>query len=799
MWATWTRSRSNTGFHELLLAHLSFWLLAAFPLVKCAGNLALCRATDSEMGSTHLYLQIFLSRVIRHGVPLWNPLTMCGYPAAGDLRLGAFHPISLLHFLFGPIWAVNVATCVASALGASMMYGCARHFGISRFGAWISGLCYGFSGYLVGHGIITGDYTVVLAYPWVPASVWALSSVWRRRDLGSVAAAALAWATLIVSGNIPMLLMTLLVFCIVALGVFPLRDLIRGSLHGIAAALLTIALSLPFLYLSLHWLRQSALRVPVESIYSFPYDRLLPEHLLMLIFPHILGDEVNSIFWGRLSYSACLGYIGLLPLLLSILPACKLTSKGVGRVFFFGSVIGLFLGGGYPPLFQWAAGLPGWVQAIQGPAQFVFLFVLFASLGAGIGWDQFDSWPASRKKRRAIGAAVFCAVGALILWAIFVRKGSSYLWTELIARMLNHPFSALPVQLRSQMAGNANFATITFMKARDAVVWAFGLLAAGSALAYWGWKCDGVARRATHTLFVLLLISDLPVFLESMTSVSSSALNAPASVANTVKAGTSPEFRSHAPLDPPYELWSIAFTRPALWGSTRFMDRRLSELARIHERQALGYQSDIRFSRLSPLADFLGERVILSRPDFMLKDQRLTETLTAKDVRIYENRQAMPRASFIPNPQFGVSDRAALLATTAEDFQPTRTVYIAEPNPGSLNIEGLASPNPPMLIKEDTRQSVWKFDKATTGLSVLVVSDVFDPWWRAFADGREMPIARANYAFRAVLLPEGTQSLRFEYCPPLFRPLLFLAGTALALCLLALTTGGWRRKIGDGS
>jgi len=45
----------------------------------------------------------------------------------------------------------------------------------------------------------------------------------------------------------------------------------------------------------------------------------------------------------------------------------------------------------------------------------------------------------------------------------------------------------------------------------------------------------------------------------------------------------------------------------------------------------------------------------------------------------------------------------------------------------------------------------------------LVLSDVYYPGWRATVDGVPAEIQRADYVFRAVLLPPGEHTVRMEF------------------------------------
>jgi uncharacterized membrane protein YfhO len=68
----------------------------------------------------------------------------------------------------------------------------------------------------------------------------------------------------------------------------------------------------------------------------------------------------------------------------------------------------------------------------------------------------------------------------------------------------------------------------------------------------------------------------------------------------------------------------------------------------------------------------------------------------------------------------------------------------------------------------------------------VVIVDAYDPGWRAWVDGRETSVLRANVAFRAVAVGAGRHEVELRY-----RPRALGAGIAVsALSLLALAAGG---------
>lgn len=70
----------------------------------------------------------------------------------------------------------------------------------------------------------------------------------------------------------------------------------------------------------------------------------------------------------------------------------------------------------------------------------------------------------------------------------------------------------------------------------------------------------------------------------------------------------------------------------------------------------------------------------------------------------------------------------------------------------------------------------------------LYLSDTYYPGWRAYVDGKETKVYRANLAFRAIEVPKGRHTVVFKYVP-----MSFYIGLALTIVGIALCTWLWRR------
>jgi uncharacterized membrane protein YfhO len=77
--------------------------------------------------------------------------------------------------------------------------------------------------------------------------------------------------------------------------------------------------------------------------------------------------------------------------------------------------------------------------------------------------------------------------------------------------------------------------------------------------------------------------------------------------------------------------------------------------------------------------------------------------------------------------------------------------------------------------------------------SLLVLTDVHYPGWKAWVDGRRAPIERVNYLLRGVALPAGSHTIEFTYAPASWR-----AGWIVSLLASIVVAGlallGWRRR-----
>jgi uncharacterized membrane protein YfhO len=98
-------------------------------------------------------------------------------------------------------------------------------------------------------------------------------------------------------------------------------------------------------------------------------------------------------------------------------------------------------------------------------------------------------------------------------------------------------------------------------------------------------------------------------------------------------------------------------------------------------------------------------------------------------------------------------------------------------------VEGSPLPVIPTPKPEWTARRVNDFELEVNAFapSVLVVSQIHYPGWKAYVDGNSVPVKRANYAFPAIFISQGRHHVRFS-----FEPWTFKAGLSVTVLTLIL-------------
>jgi hypothetical protein len=131
---------------------------------------------------------------------------------------------------------------------------------------------------------------------------------------------------------------------------------------------------------------------------------------------------------------------------------------------------------------------------------------------------------------------------------------------------------------------------------------------------------------------------------------------------------------------------------------------------------------------------------------------------------LFENVRAFPRAFLVRRAR---SVPAPQLLDQLRDLDPGEEVLITDPLPPgwSAGPPGERTPLPPVRVVSYAPEHV-SLEAEAPVPAVLVLSDTFDPRWRAWDNGQPAPIVRADHALRAVFLAPGRHRVEFRYRQP---------------------------------
>jgi hypothetical protein len=143
---------------------------------------------------------------------------------------------------------------------------------------------------------------------------------------------------------------------------------------------------------------------------------------------------------------------------------------------------------------------------------------------------------------------------------------------------------------------------------------------------------------------------------------------------------------------------------------------------------------------------------------------------------LYEIKSVVPRAYIVTKYSVEKDSVKILQRLSATEFDPLSEVVL----------DSDVSLVPPALSSarvdiQRYKNSTVTIATATNGESILVLADSFYPGWKAYLDGTETAILRANHFYRAVRLPSGVHQVEFRY-----EPRSFMIGAMISLATLVL-------------
>lgn len=703
----------------------------------------------------------FLARSLHEGQsPFWTPNVFAGWPQIADPQSVIFSPLHLLlaAFALAPSFrasdAVVFAALFLGGLGVILFF---RDRGWHVAGALVAALAFAFGGAAASRIQHIGE---VLSLAYLPLAMWSLTRALERESWRfGLLAGILGGLIAVGRDQVALLSLYLLAGMVIAYWAgADARVRLRASIKPLVAAAVAgaIVAAVPVLLTLL--LAEGSNR-PGFDFVSAGRGSLHPAHLLTLAFADLFGAADPAVpFWGPPSFAwgstdlflaQNMGqlYLGALPLV---------------------AIVGLGLARG-----------PLWSRDIRFIAIAAAVAILY-----GLGWYTpafrlfYELVPGVTLYRRPADAAFL--IGALL----------AVLGGYLVHRCLSRPRNPAT---RAQWEVGVAIAGLVVAAALAAALYAGKLAVAtkpiiiGAAFAAAALVVLLFARRLEHRplLAAALLATFTTADLAWNNAPNESTGLSPAvydalrvDTKNQTIALLKQKLAEHVAPDrrDRVELIGIAYPWPNIslihdfdhvFGHNPLRLKDFAAATGVGDTVATPDQrtfSPLYPSYRSPFADLFGLRLIatgvpVERIDSSLKPGDLNFIARTADAYVYENPRALPRAFLVGNWQR--VDFAELIRDGWPELDPRRTVLLEQAPAESL------PPTEPVGTARIVHYGNTEVTIETNSpaAALLVLTDVWHPWWRGDVDGTHAQILKADVLFRAVAVPAGRHVVRFSFHP----------------------------------
>lgn len=668
-------------------------------------------------------------------LPLWNPYMFGGMPFLADIQTQVFYPVNwILVPFFAPdqsrvFWLVELKCVLHVLLGAVSFYLLMRDRGLSAWSGIVSALTFAFGGFMVSHVI---HLTIVSTFAWFPLVLLFFLRVLRTGAPGAAAAGA------------------------VALGMANLAGHPQMSLHIVYALLLLFVL-----FLAANWQRERSLilrrhiplfvlliaggfalsavvYIPAWRLSGYTVRELLtyaesaevsfpPAGAITLFVPKFFGSVTGAgtdsvRYWGgpmaHFYWETCL-YLGITPLLLA---TCGILAGRDRLRWAFVALAGvaiLLALGRHTPLYRLAFEfLPG-LDRFRIPARFVGLFGTAVAFLAGLGAEAMTG---PDHKRSALRFPLRLLFVPLVLGVVF--------WALLAAGSLNRLMPIFGLQEAHSNALRQTGVAVALLAIATLLLW----------LRLRRRENPSGVARISAPLLVLLTFVDLYLF------------------GHGFAAGRVAPERFY----PRSALVSQLQARKAA-GPFRVNARHESQML-LQRNEGLLWELEL-LEGYTPLrlADVAAFDIPLQRRNDLFNVAYRIDVDSARGrLRMIDNPTALPRA-WLTDTCIVVSDRQAILELLTDSAFDYRRVAILEkePSPRPESRSGTVFGGSVRIVERTADHMKLEAECAVS--SLLMLSEVFYPEWRALVDGQRTEILRADFCLRCIALPAGRHVVTIDY------------------------------------
>ena len=160
---------------------------------------------------------------------------------------------------------------------------------------------------------------------------------------------------------------------------------------------------------------------------------------------------------------------------------------------------------------------------------------------------------------------------------------------------------------------------------------------------------------------------------------------------------------------------------------------------------------------------------------------------------VYLHQTGLPRAFFVKSIK-KAKQLDILHHLRDGDFSPIETVFVENDLPQP--VEPFDSTVSVKMIEK--QNEYLKFDVNASGNNFLFISEIYYPVsWKAYIDGKEVPIIKSDFAFRGLIVPKGKHIVEMKFVSEAFekgKTISIILNILIALTFFVGLFFEWRKK-----
>jgi|GEM_PF-6680463 len=731
--------------------------------------------------------------------PLWNPLSFSGMPLFADIQSGVLYFLNTAIALLSPsiLLAFNLSTLLHYSLAGIFTFLLTRQYKISAPAAFIAGLIFMFSGFMV---IRKSHSQMLYTAVWLPLIILFVQKYKDSRRFKFILFGALTVALQFFAGATQIFLYSSIVvlFYIAFIFVMPRGSEGPGQRLYVLNCLWMFVLFVPLAMVQLsqaYGLLNFSVRQDIDfaafSLFSFD-----PRSIPQLFMPYVYGkinpaqySSVSMMFAGNGIEQTI--FIGFLPFFLALAGFFNRN-----RYKFFWAFIGLFslvmVLGSYTPVYRLAYNIP-LINNFRIPTRHWFEFSLAVAVLAGFGFDWIYKGMRENRflKNMLIVTATIISLGTFLFlfFFIFLERDPQTVFMGYSIGDYRQAISLLKPNVYLPLiffaASLAIFASVAALRRHLANARGALFLVVAVAVFFelfsFGHDFEPFIDRDVRPLFKPIERTESIDYLKNDAS-----LYRVYPLVYQETASTDLSNNTYFNLNILYGLDSIG-------GNNPFLLQDYSSFTRLRPEGVSSYYQELVENNnilsamnvkyvLVPYHDHRGQETegIFGAEG---KDRGYQKIEGLKNPHVYLNNNWLERFYFVENIVDAEGPRQAREAFFGQGFEPEKsaTVEAGHGLPASFD---MAERNEYRVVEYKNNSVLLEVDLENDGF--LVFSDTYYPGWKAYLDGSRIEIYKANGIFKGVFVPRGSYELRFRFLPNSFLIGAVISGAAFLAVIAAL-------------